>query len=324
MAQGAELVSGDLAGVVLARARPMGIPTIVWRALSQRAKVGGHRHIHPFRGVTAMSVRTADERPLPLQVDGDYIGEFPRRASRSCPLADRRESPSVSGSGCGRARIIAGPARRGSAVAGRSGPRTRAADRRRRPRRCPVLPEANNPCNQRIRSLPVATLIGGECARSDSATLFTRTSARASTTARPIGIPYDRRVRAHTQACRSASTTPGSPTGTATRSPRTSRSRAARPTATATCSSSTERLPALRALRAYPQRAGALARRLGRDLEPPLEPPAPRGWTSADAAGLPILPGWPATTRSRPGAIDHALRFTAPRTRSAYIYPARH
>ena len=75
MAQGATLVSGDLAGIVLERARPMGIPTIIWRALSKRAKVGGHRHIHPFSGVKAMSVRTADERPLPLQVDGDYIGD---------------------------------------------------------------------------------------------------------------------------------------------------------------------------------------------------------------------------------------------------------
>ena len=75
MAQGATLVSGDLAGIVLERARPSGIPTIIWRALSKRATVSGHRHIHPFSGVEAMSVRTADERPLPLQVDGDYIGD---------------------------------------------------------------------------------------------------------------------------------------------------------------------------------------------------------------------------------------------------------
>jgi hypothetical protein len=45
----------------------------------------------------------------------------------------------------------------------------------------------------------------------------------------------------------------------------------------------------------------------------------PAGWTSADAAGLPILPGL-----ARFGAIEHALRFTAERTRRAYIYPARH
>ena len=75
MAEGATLVSGDLAGIVLARARPSGIPTIIWRALSKRAKVSDHRHIHPFSGVTELSVRTTDERPLPLQVDGDHIGD---------------------------------------------------------------------------------------------------------------------------------------------------------------------------------------------------------------------------------------------------------
>ncbi|MFL5963826.1 MAG: hypothetical protein ACJ757_13135 [Gaiellaceae bacterium] len=51
----------------------------------------------------------------------------------------------------------------------------------------------------------------------------------------------------------------------------------------------------------------------------------PAGWTSADAAGLPILPGlarWDGDAAT--GAIRHALRFTAERTRRAYIYPARH
>jgi hypothetical protein len=50
----------------------------------------------------------------------------------------------------------------------------------------------------------------------------------------------------------------------------------------------------------------------------------PRGWTSADAAGLPILPGLARFEELRRGGIDHALRFTAPRTRSAFVYPARH
>jgi hypothetical protein len=50
----------------------------------------------------------------------------------------------------------------------------------------------------------------------------------------------------------------------------------------------------------------------------------PRGWTSADAAGLPILPGLARYEEVRRGAIDHALRFTASRTRRAYVYPARH
>jgi hypothetical protein len=50
----------------------------------------------------------------------------------------------------------------------------------------------------------------------------------------------------------------------------------------------------------------------------------PRGWTSADAAGLAILPGLARYDEVRRGRIDHALRFTAARTRRAFVYPARH
>jgi hypothetical protein len=50
----------------------------------------------------------------------------------------------------------------------------------------------------------------------------------------------------------------------------------------------------------------------------------PAGWTSADAAGLPILPGLARFDEVRRGSIDHALRFTAPCTSRRYVYPARH
>jgi hypothetical protein len=50
----------------------------------------------------------------------------------------------------------------------------------------------------------------------------------------------------------------------------------------------------------------------------------PNGWTSADAAGLPILPGLARYDEIADGAIRHALRFTAPRTCPDHIYPARH
>ena len=50
----------------------------------------------------------------------------------------------------------------------------------------------------------------------------------------------------------------------------------------------------------------------------------PDTWTSADAAGLPILAGLVRYDEVAAGAINHALRFTAPRTRKAYIWPARH
>jgi hypothetical protein len=50
----------------------------------------------------------------------------------------------------------------------------------------------------------------------------------------------------------------------------------------------------------------------------------PAGWTSADAAGLPILPGLARYSEVAAGAIDHALRFTASCTGPRYVYPARH
>jgi hypothetical protein len=50
----------------------------------------------------------------------------------------------------------------------------------------------------------------------------------------------------------------------------------------------------------------------------------PAGWTSADAAGLPIFPGLARYDEVARGVIDHALRFTVERSRRAYISPARH
>jgi len=50
----------------------------------------------------------------------------------------------------------------------------------------------------------------------------------------------------------------------------------------------------------------------------------PAGWTSADAAGLPILPGLARYEEVARGRIDHALRFTVNDTRRAYVWPARH
>lgn len=50
----------------------------------------------------------------------------------------------------------------------------------------------------------------------------------------------------------------------------------------------------------------------------------PDGWTSADAAGLPILPGLVRYDEVAAGEITHALRFTAPETQRAYVWPARH
>ena len=80
MAEGATLTSGDLAGVVLDRSRPLDVPTIIWRSLSGKLKVSDHRHVHPFSGVHGLRVSSRDERPLPFQVDGDYLGEVDQAA----------------------------------------------------------------------------------------------------------------------------------------------------------------------------------------------------------------------------------------------------
>lgn len=75
MGEGATLESGDLAGVVLQRATPLDAATVSWRALSKRARLVRHRRVHGFSGRRRLRVVSADDRPLPLQVDGDYIGE---------------------------------------------------------------------------------------------------------------------------------------------------------------------------------------------------------------------------------------------------------
>jgi hypothetical protein len=50
----------------------------------------------------------------------------------------------------------------------------------------------------------------------------------------------------------------------------------------------------------------------------------PDGWTSADAAGLPILPGLLRYREVRDGHVNHAIRFTVPQTAAAHLWPARH
>jgi hypothetical protein len=50
----------------------------------------------------------------------------------------------------------------------------------------------------------------------------------------------------------------------------------------------------------------------------------PAGWTSADAAGLPILPGLLRYDEVAAGSVDHAIRFTTDITNRMYIWPARH
>ena len=75
LSEGSTLESGDLSGAVLQRANALDVPTIGFRALSRRARIGGHRRVDAFDGVHQLRVRSADDRPVPVQVDGDYLGE---------------------------------------------------------------------------------------------------------------------------------------------------------------------------------------------------------------------------------------------------------
>ncbi len=75
IAEGASLNSGSLSGAVLHRATPVAMPFIAWRALSRGARVVRHRQITALPDLTELTVCSADERPLPLQADGDYLGE---------------------------------------------------------------------------------------------------------------------------------------------------------------------------------------------------------------------------------------------------------
>jgi diacylglycerol kinase family enzyme len=75
VAEGARLDDGRLAGAVLARANPIDMPTVIWRAFSKRARLARHRQVHAFSGATRAHVRSLDDRPLPLQVDGDHIAD---------------------------------------------------------------------------------------------------------------------------------------------------------------------------------------------------------------------------------------------------------
>ncbi len=77
LAENAGLDTGTLAVTVLRRATALELPTLVPRLLSGRARtVQRHRQIEGFRGLRELRVEATDDRPFPLHVDGDYIGEY--------------------------------------------------------------------------------------------------------------------------------------------------------------------------------------------------------------------------------------------------------
>ncbi len=89
LAEDVALDDGTLGGVVLHRVSPLDMPTVTWRALSPRARIIKHRRVEQFAGVAGATIRSLDDRGLPLQVDGDYLGELPEIALRVDPGALR-------------------------------------------------------------------------------------------------------------------------------------------------------------------------------------------------------------------------------------------
>jgi hypothetical protein len=190
---------------------------------------------------------------------------------------------------------------------------------------CPVFP-SNNPWNQRVDNLPVA---------SDSAQLIASIGVGAPVhpdfgsglyAGEPIGIPYaivSRRARrvpvSFTYASESDRGPYPLPAGVPIEGgPRSTGDRHVIVVDRGSCRDY-ELFAAypLGGGRSWTAGSGAIFNLRSNHLRP-------AGWTSADAAGLPILPGLARYGEVKRGAIDHALRFTAPCTAARYVYPARH
>jgi diacylglycerol kinase family enzyme len=80
--EGAQLTDPTLAGIVLRNTRATVMPGVLWRLFSARAQLARHRQVDGFSGVRELLVRTTDGRPIPLQVDGDFIGDVTEAAFR--------------------------------------------------------------------------------------------------------------------------------------------------------------------------------------------------------------------------------------------------
>jgi len=89
LVEGGGFDSGKLAGVVLTRARPYDVPTVTFRALSGAARIAKHKRIAAFGGFREAVVRSHDDRPIPIHVDGDYIGDELEARFQIAPAALR-------------------------------------------------------------------------------------------------------------------------------------------------------------------------------------------------------------------------------------------
>jgi hypothetical protein len=188
---------------------------------------------------------------------------------------------------------------------------------------CPVFP-ANNPWNQRVDKLPVSA---------DSAQLISAIGLDAPVHADfgsgkwdggPIGIPFDvvsRKTQRHGVSFEYADESDRVPYPIPQHVHIEGGAQATGDRHAILVDRSTCRLYELYDLRhashGWTAGSGAVWNLRSNHLRP-------AGWTSADAAGLPIFAGLARWDEVARGRIDHALRFTAPETRRAYLYPARH
>ena len=190
--------------------------------------------------------------------------------------------------------------------------------------RCAIFP-ANNPWNQRVNHLPVAR---------DSAALIASIGLASPVhpdfgtvwDGAPNGIPFEvvsnrtRRVAVHFQYASESNRGPYplAPNVPIEGGPHSTGDRHVIVVDRDTCTD-------YELFAAYPHRHGAYwTAGSGAIFSLRSNHLRPAGWTSADAAGLPILPGLARYDDVERGSIDHALRFTAPCTAPSYVYPARH
>ncbi len=87
LADDVRLDSGTLAGVVLKRGSPIDAPSLLLRGALSSARITGHRQVSAFAGADAVLVTSEDDRALPLQLDGDYIGAVTEAQFRLVPGA---------------------------------------------------------------------------------------------------------------------------------------------------------------------------------------------------------------------------------------------
>jgi diacylglycerol kinase family enzyme len=76
VAVNSRLDSGLLAGAMLHRATPIDVPTVAYRLFSKRHRLVDHRQITGFSDVAGVRAQSTDGTEIPLQLDGDWVGDF--------------------------------------------------------------------------------------------------------------------------------------------------------------------------------------------------------------------------------------------------------